>query len=158
MIVSAAGSHLSERSILIRRRMPSDIPGVLRLFDRLLVALGVALVLGTGGVALLSQKDGGGEQSASASQVEGPVSKEGRVGIKAFKYMPAALTVKAGSKVTFVNDDTADHTATSTAGGAFDTDRIEKGKSGSVTLRKPGSFDYICAYHPFMKGKIRVVP
>ncbi len=80
-----------------------------------------------------------------------------RVSIKAFKYGPETVTVKAGSKITFANDDTADHTATSTAGGAFDTDRIPKGASRSVTLRKPGTFDYICAYHPFMKGKLEVV-
>lgn len=128
-----------------------------RSIDRLLALLGVSLVLATGGVALLADQDGDGDQSASASPAEDSVANTDRVEIKGFKFMPAAVEVKAGSKVTFVNDDSAAHTATSKTGGAFDTDRIKKGESKSVTLDQPGEFDYICAYHPLMKGKIRVV-
>ncbi len=119
--------------------------------------LGVLLVIATAGVALVADKDSRSGQSAGASPGEGSVRTTDRVEIKAFKFMPAAADVKAGSKVTFVNADSAAHTATAKAAGAFDTDRIKKGQSKSVTLKEPGEFDYICAYHPLMKGKIRVV-
>ena len=119
--------------------------------------LAVLLVVAAAGVALVAKDDGGGGQSADASPAEGSVRVSDRVRIKAFKFMPAAAEVKAGSKVTFVNDDSAAHTATAKTAGAFDTDMIKKGEKESVTLAAPGEFDYICAYHPFMKGKIRVV-
>ncbi len=124
---------------------------------RILAVLGVLLVVAAAGVALVADKGSRDGQSAGASPVERSLRATDRVEIKAFKFMPAAAQVKAGSKVTFVNDDTAAHTATSKTVGAFDTDRIKKGESKRVTLREPGEFDYICAYHPFMKGKIRVV-
>ena len=120
--------------------------------------LGVLLVIATPGVALVADEDSRSGQSAGPSPIERSVRTTDRVEIKAFKFMPAAAEAKAGSKVTFVNADTAAHTATSKTVGAFDTDRIKKGgQSRSVTLKEPGEFDYICAYHPFMKGKIRVV-
>ncbi len=119
--------------------------------------LGVLLVIATVGVALVADKDSPSGQSAGASPVEESARTTNRVEIKAFKFMPAAAELKAGSKVTFVNADSAAHTATAKAAGAFDTDRIKKGQSKSVMLKEPGEFDYICAYHPLMKGKIRVV-
>ncbi|MEM7258676.1 MAG: plastocyanin/azurin family copper-binding protein, partial [Pseudomonadota bacterium] len=54
-----------------------------------------------------------------------------------------------------VNQDSAPHTATATS-GAFDTGNLTNGQSGSITLTDAGSFDYICAIHPSMKGTIVV--
>ena len=137
--------------------MGRDKQYVFRSKNRVLAAIGVLLVVAAAGVALVAKEDSGGGESAGASPVEGSVRVSDRVQIKAFKFMPAAAEVKAGSKVTFVNADSAAHTATAKAVGAFDTDRIKKGESKRVALKEPGEFDYICAYHPFMKGKIRVV-
>lgn len=128
-----------------------------RSIDGMLALLGASLVLATGGVLLVADRHSEGGKTATAAPVGGSPATRARVEIKAFKYMPADVAVKAGSKVTFVNNDTAAHTATSKTAGAFDTDRIKKGQSKSVTLRKPGEFDYICAYHPFMKARMRVL-
>jgi len=113
-------------------------------------------VLATGGVALLSDKAGSSEQSAGATPA-GSAKKTDRVQITDFKYKPPAVEVKVGTKVTFVNDDTAAHTATSKTPGAFDSGSIGQGESKSVVVKKAGDFDYYCAFHPFMKAKIRVV-
>ncbi|MGI8945275.1 MAG: cupredoxin domain-containing protein [Thermoleophilaceae bacterium] len=128
-----------------------------RSIDRALALLGAALVIATGGVALAADTGGGNDDHAASAGSDGAAVKTSRVEIKDFKYIPPAIEVKAGTKVTFVNDDTANHTATSSTAGAFDTDRIERGKSKSVTLDEAGEFAYICAYHPFMKATIRVV-
>jgi len=124
--------------------------------DRILAVLGAAHVLATGGVALLSDKAGSSEQSAGATPA-GSAKKTDRVQITDFKYKPPAVEVKVGSKVTFVNDDTAAHTATSKTPGAFDSGLIGQRESKSVVVKKAGDFDYYCAFHPFMKAKIRVV-
>ena len=122
----------------------------------LLAALGTSLVLATGGIALFSDKEGSTEQSeASRSAVS--VKKTDRVRIADFKYKPPAVQIKVGSKIAFVNDDNAAHTSTSKTSGAFDTGSIKQGETKSVVLEKAGDFDYYCAFHPFMKAKIRVV-
>ena len=69
--------------------------------------------------------------------------------------MPAKITVPAGTKLVFANDDTAAHTATAND-RSFDTGSIRKGKAATVTLGKAGEFAYICDFHPFMKGTVVV--
>ncbi|HHY49528.1 MAG TPA: cupredoxin family copper-binding protein [Alphaproteobacteria bacterium] len=75
------------------------------------------------------------------------------VSIKGFKFVPAEITVAAGDTITFTNEDSAPHTATA-SDGSFDTGRLNKGESGRVTINSAGTFDYICEFHPMMKGKV----
>jgi plastocyanin len=77
------------------------------------------------------------------------------VPIKGFAFKPATVTVKEGDTVTWTNQDTAPHTATA-SDGSFDTGNLKKGASGSHKFSKAGSFAYICAIHPNMKGKVVV--
>jgi plastocyanin len=78
------------------------------------------------------------------------------VRIQGMKFSPATLQVSAGDTVTFTNADGVPHTATSDT-GAFDTGRLTRGKSASLTLSATGSFACHCAVHPSMKGTITVV-
>jgi len=76
------------------------------------------------------------------------------VDIASFKYKPATVTVKAGAKVTWVNRDTAGHTASFKSG--LDTDRLEKGDRKGLTFERPGRYRYVCAFHAFMSGEVVV--
>ena len=76
------------------------------------------------------------------------------VDIKSFKYAAATVTVKAGTPVTWINRETAGHTATFENG--LDTDRLEKGDRAALTFEKPGRYPYVCAFHAFMKGEVVV--
>ena len=76
------------------------------------------------------------------------------IDITDFKYAPENLTVRAGSKVTWKNNDTAPHTAT--ASDAFDTGNLRKGDTKTLTLKKAGTYAYICEFHPFMKATVVV--
>ncbi len=110
-----------------------------------------AIVVGATGLAFASGSgDSGGSGTAAAP------GKPGTVAIKSFKYVPPSITVKAGTKVTFTNDDAASHTATSDTGGAFDTGGFDKGQSKVVSLKKAGTYAYHCDFHPFMHGTIVV--
>ena len=71
-----------------------------------------------------------------------------------FKYQPEALTVKAGTKVTWLNRDAAPHTATVKDG--FDTGTLRKGERKTLTLETTGTFAYICTIHPFMSASVTV--
>jgi plastocyanin len=79
------------------------------------------------------------------------------VHIKNFTFVPASLTIKRGMTVTFVNDDTDAHTATGTK-GAFDSGGLDTHETWSHTFTVPGTFDYFCAVHTYMKGVITVTP
>lgn len=95
---------------------------------------------------------GGGGSDSTSSSPSGPQA----VRIADFLYKPADLTVPAGTTVEFTNEDSTPHTATSKESGAFETGSIDTGKTGKVTLDKPGTYAYYCAFHPFMKGTITV--
>jgi plastocyanin len=80
---------------------------------------------------------------------------ETRIGIEHFAFLPSALTVQAGTKVTWINRDEEIHTVTSAA-GAFASPALEKGETFSYTFAAPGAYSYFCALHPHMKSTITV--
>lgn len=77
------------------------------------------------------------------------------VAISGFAFAPATLTITAGDTVTWTNEDSVTHTATSTT-GAFDSGPLAQGASFSFTFTTPGTYDYLCTPHPSMTGQIVV--
>jgi plastocyanin len=77
-------------------------------------------------------------------------------------YDPSPLTVKAGTSVTWTNNDSSIHTVTSglpekgDVGTLFDSSLISPRKTFVHIFDKQGSFDYSCTLHPFMHGQINV--
>ena len=78
--------------------------------------------------------------------------------IKNYEYLPGNCQVAAGTTLTFVNQDTVQHTATSLAGApvAFDTGNINPNKSATVTFKTAGVYPYYCTIHTDMKASITV--
>ena len=74
--------------------------------------------------------------------------------IEGVKYEPAALTVKRGDKVVWVNKDPFPHTVT--AAGIFDSHSIAVGASWRYVARKVGDYAYTCTLHPNMQGSLKV--
>ncbi|HEY6236065.1 MAG TPA: cupredoxin domain-containing protein [Candidatus Elarobacter sp.] len=70
-------------------------------------------------------------------------------------FVPASLTVKAGDKVTFVNDDDDAHTATADD-AAWDSEGLNQGQKWTHAFMKPGKIAYHCTVHPMMHGTIVV--
>jgi plastocyanin len=75
------------------------------------------------------------------------------INIENFAFSPSALIVKAGTTVTWTNNDGAPHQIKSST---FNSDSLKKGQSFSFTFAKAGTFDYACGIHPSMLGKIIV--
>jgi plastocyanin len=81
-------------------------------------------------------------------------------------YSPNNLTVKAGTTITIVNHDSIPHTLTATADGAdvqsptasdaFDTGLLMMNGEAQITIDEPGTYNYFCSIHPFMRGTITV--
>lgn len=78
------------------------------------------------------------------------------VSIKNYSFDPPILTVKAGTKVTWINDDSAQHTVTSDSGNSINSANIASGKSSSFTFTQTGTIKYHCNIHPEMQGSIVV--
>jgi plastocyanin len=89
---------------------------------------------------------------ASAPQASAPSAE---VKIDNFSFSPAAVTVAAGTMVTWVNRDDIPHTVVS-------DDKVLKSKvldtdeKFSYTFNKPGTYPYFCSVHPKMTGKVVV--
>jgi plastocyanin len=82
-------------------------------------------------------------------------ARSAAVGIKEFKFAPAALEVRPGTTVTWTNRDEETHTITSTT-GAFASAGLGNDETFSQTFSKPGTYQYFCALHPKMRATVVV--
>ncbi len=89
----------------------------------------------------------------AGGQEKGGVSAE--VKIDNFSFGPAALTISAGTTVTWINHDDIPHTVVST-GNAFKSKVLDTDEKFSYTFTKPGTYPYFCSIHPKMTGKVIV--
>jgi plastocyanin len=99
--------------------------------------------------------------ATQAGSVAAPPAGNGAVAVKQFQFMPAELVVKAGTEVTWTNEDDILHTATSgatpgTSDGQFDGPMEGKGKSFSHVFGQSGRYAYFCNRHNSMTGTIVV--
>jgi plastocyanin len=76
--------------------------------------------------------------------------------IKNFSFKPAHITIKRGTKVRWINKDTAVHTATANNGRSFDSGLLRKGQRYTHTFKSVGKKGYFCKIHPHMKGSVVV--
>ncbi|MER6176319.1 plastocyanin/azurin family copper-binding protein [Streptosporangium sp. NPDC001681] len=80
------------------------------------------------------------------------------VTIKNFAFHPAALTVKAGTTVTWINQDPEPHTVTSQGQGQgpLRSAALASGARYLYKFTKPGTYKYLCSIHPFMTATVTV--
>jgi plastocyanin len=69
---------------------------------------------------------------------------------------PAEISAKVGETIEWVNKDAFAHTATA-RNGDWDV-MLPPRKNGSLVLKKAGTFDYYCRFHPNMKATLTVAP
>ena len=76
-------------------------------------------------------------------------------------FLPYEVSINVGDTVTWVNDDTAAHTATGGSAsdgpsGVFDSSLVLAGSSFSFTFNEAGTYEYFCMVHPWMEGVVIV--
>lgn len=94
-------------------------------------------------------------QTHTVSLIRTPKGGELTVHISGFSFNPSDITVSAGTKVTWINDDPVAHTVTFDD-GTFDAGQFPHGDSRSYTFTTPGKYTYHCTIHPSMKGSVTV--
>jgi len=99
---------------------------------------------------------------APSSEVAANAYATDHVSIVDFAFQPGTIIVPPGTTVTWTNDGAQPHSATSTVSETnpvkFDSGILNPGQSYSFTFDKPGTYDYFCVPHPFMRGKVIVDP
>jgi plastocyanin len=89
--------------------------------------------------------------SGAAALKSGPQD----VGIQGFSFGPSAIQVAKGQSVTWTNGDDSPHQVM-VNGKPLKTQVLLKGQSASLEFTEPGTYEYGCALHPAMKGKVEV--
>ena len=77
------------------------------------------------------------------------------VNIEYYSLVPATIIVPPGTTVTWINEDTIQHTVTSTT-KIFDSGNIDPGATYTYTFNQTGTFNYECLNHPVMEGIVIV--
>jgi|SRR6188768_1041602 plastocyanin len=71
-------------------------------------------------------------------------------------FVPAEVSAKVGDTIEWINKDVLAHTATA-RNGDFDVTTPPK-KTVTSVLKKAGSVEYYCRYHPNMKAVLTIAP
>src|SRR5579863_5223733 len=71
-------------------------------------------------------------------------------------FAPAEASAKVGDTIEWVNQDIVAHTATA-RNGDFDV-TIPPKKTVTLVLKKAGTVDYYCRFHPNMKAVLTIAP
>jgi plastocyanin len=79
------------------------------------------------------------------------------VAIDNFAFTPETLRVKAGTRISFVNHDDIPHLVAA-SDGKYRSKALDTNERYEITFDRQGEYDYFCALHPHMKGKVIVEP
>ena len=71
-------------------------------------------------------------------------------------FAPAEVSARVGDTIEWINKDVFAHTATA-RNGDFDVTMPPK-KTVSSVLKKAGTVEYYCRYHPNMKAVLKIEP
>lgn len=98
--------------------------------------------------------------TTTAQGVATVVMPKGSGSNQSISFEPSRLTVVIGvnNTIEWVVEDPIPHTATSLSvpagSDSFDSKTLSEGQTFSVTLSVPGTYEYDCTFHPWMKGTI----
>ena len=94
--------------------------------------------------------------SAASAFPAAPVqAADTEVKIDQFAFHPQRVTVKAGTTVTWSNEDDVPHTIASSS-KLFKSKALDTNDKFSFTFTTPGTYEYFCSLHPHMTAAIVV--
>ncbi len=130
----------------------------------LLVGIGIYYLVGTISKYKLNQENSKSESPLINMKTSFPVEKDSIkkptdmiIRINDSSFIPSILTIRPGTKVTWVNNESVTHTVISDAPGLFESGNILPRQSYSTTFLESGTILYHCSLHPNMKGRVIVV-
>ena len=118
---------------------------------RIILLMTVAALVVVG--ALFAVSVAGAHKHPTAKAQKHPIRT---VLIQGFRFKPAHITIKRGTKVRWINKDSTAHTATANNGRSFDSGRLGKGQRYTHTFKSMGKKPYHCKIHPDMRASVVV--
>ena len=79
-----------------------------------------------------------------------------QISMENLEIMPAQASARVGDTIEWSNKDVFAHTATA-RDGDFDV-MLPPKKTGTLVVKKAGTFEYYCRFHPNMKATLTVAP
>lgn len=137
--------------------------------NRTIIVVIVLSVLGLAGTALFlnsQKKVVDNKEQTQTNQTQTTEDKTNTksadinaVAIESFSYLPANLTVKKGTTVTWTQMDSVEHNVVSDNDSpqkGLNGPLLSKGETNSFTFNEPGEYKYHCQRHPNMAGTVTV--
>ena len=124
----------------------------------LLLGLGILGLLLAGGIAglfIFRLQPGIPGGTAAPGSVIMPVGVGSNTGLN-FSPVRVVVIIGVNNTLNFVNKDAVTHTVTAVDGG-FDSGDIVAGQTWTHTFGTPGTFDYYCIYHSWMRATVVVL-
>lgn len=92
---------------------------------------------------------------SGCTQQEPSLTTTNTITIRNFAFSPSTLTVKVGTNVTWINEDSVTHQVREDS-GLFESSLLSNGQSFTYTFTIIGTYNYTCTIHPSMTGKVIV--
>lgn len=132
-----------------------------RLFVTAFAVLAVFVLAACGG----SSSSGSTATTPASTPAGGGSATTNKIVIQNFAFTPSKPTVKAGTTVTWTNNDSTPHDVTSADGpgtdatttSLFASGELAQGKTFSFTFKKAGTYYYVCQVHATLKTMHAVV-
>jgi plastocyanin len=96
------------------------------------------------------------QQNSTKQSASEYAAQDHIVEIHKFKFQTILLDVKVGDTVTWINKDIVPHTATA-LDKSWDSGRLKKDESFTLTITDETSLEYFCAFHRQMKAAFKLV-
>jgi plastocyanin len=100
-------------------------------------------------------KSSGGGSTYGTNPTPTPTPTANAVSISGMSFSPSAYTVKAGTTVTWTNNDGVPHTVTADD-NSFDSGSLAAGEKWTYTFSTAGTYAYHCNFHSGMNAKVVV--
>ncbi|WP_239001895.1 MULTISPECIES: cupredoxin family copper-binding protein [unclassified Mycobacteroides] len=110
---------------------------------------------GTPGMTGHSMPEMSGIMASRGNTPSAPAPAGPAVHIENFAFNPATLTVPAGTTVTWTNKDEEPHNVVA-EDGSFRSPGMDAQGTFSYQFATPGTYQYVCGIHPFMKATVVV--
>jgi plastocyanin len=99
-------------------------------------------------------KDGGSDYNSGGGN-NNPPPAANTIGMSNMRFSVSSLNVKAGTTVTWTNDDNTSHTVTADD-NSFSSGNLKAGETYKHTFSDVGTYPYHCNLHTSMKASIVV--
>lgn len=122
-----------------------------------LAVLGLAVAIGSGRGRRKDNRASTAPTTQTGTSASAPATAD-QVTIKNYQFKPSETKVKTGTTITWTNQDDTKHNIAYDSGTLMGQEGplFGRGETYTMTFDQPGTYNYHCRPHPYMKGTVIV--